>query len=251
MSEITREQFAAAVATAISSVYHLYREVDRLMVGLRESLAEEPDSLLAVRGTSMGKAGRDPGRLVLRYEYGTLFGPAMLDESDLEEDDEDEGDEEGDDEGDNEDEGGKRKKRKPADIAADQPLLAVHIGMYDGGKQAGFEPQLEYAVMSDWRIGDSKSAPDDRFILQRYMLRRIPRALALSAGVEKGGRLVTRSAARRVGGGKKVRGKDRRMGCRLPCGVEVVPLYSLDSAEQLERLAHGMKAMWRETVKSR
>jgi hypothetical protein len=62
----------------------------------------------------------------------------------------------------------------------------------------------------------------------------------MSNGIEKGGRLVTRSAARRVDGAKK-KGKDRRLSCRLPCGVEIVPLYSLDSADQLDQLAHRMK----------
>ena len=248
MSEITRDQFASAVATAISSVYHLYREVDRLMVALREALAEDPNALTPVRGTVMGKTGRDPGRLVLRYEYGTLFGAVTPDEDDVEEDDEDEG-EEADEEGESEDGAGGRRKSKPADIAADEPLLAVRVGMYDASKQTAFEPQLEYAVMSDWTIGDAKSAPGDRFVLQRYMLRRVPRALAMSNGIEKGGRLVTRSAARRVDGAKKGKGKDRRLSCRLPCGVEIVPLYSLDSADQLDQLAQRMKTMWLDAIK--
>ena len=46
-STITPEQFASAVAAAISSVRHLYSEVDRLVIGLRERLADEPDSLRA------------------------------------------------------------------------------------------------------------------------------------------------------------------------------------------------------------
>jgi hypothetical protein len=251
MSEITREQFAAAVAAAISSVSHVYREVDRLMAGLRDVLAEGPELLRPLHGMSMGKAGRDPGRLVLRFEYGTLLGASTADDDDFDEEDEDEGGEDELDEVENERDEPTRKKRRPAEIAADQPLLAIRIGMYDADKQAAFEPQLEYAVMNDWKMGDAMSAAGDRFILQRYMLRRIPRALAWSAGVEKGGRLVTRSVARRASGGKKATGKDRRLSCELPCGVEIVPLYSLDTADQLDRLAERMKAMWREAVTPR
>lgn len=257
MTEITREQFASAVSAAISSVHHLYREVDRLMVALRDALAEEPSPLVPVRGISGGKAGRDPGRLVVRHEYGTLFKPAMADDDDVDVDDGDEdddggGDDDADEGVDEAEEGSgsrKRTKRRPPEIVADQPLLAMRIGMYDASKPATFEPQIEYAVMSDWAVGNASSTrPGDRFILQRYMLRRVPRALATSIGVAKGGRLVTRAAARRMTGRKK--GEDRRLSCRLPCGVEIVPLYSLDSAEKLEQFAQSMKAMWAVSTKA-
>jgi hypothetical protein len=88
--------------------------------------------------------------------------------------------------------------------------------------------------MSEWAIGNAFQ-PAEQFVLQRYMLRRIPRALGGALEVPKGARLVTRSAARRIGGRSK--GEDRRLSCRLPEGVVTVPLYSLDSPEQLERLA--------------
>lgn len=251
MSEITREEFASAVSAAITSVHHLYKEIDRLMVGLRDALAEEPSALVPLRGT-FSKAGRDPGRLVVRHEYGTLFTPMLADDDvdDGDDDDEDGGEEDVDEVTDDEDapDVGKKAKRQAPVIVADQPLLAMRVGMYDPGKPAAFEPQIEYAVMSDWAIGDANSSPSgERFMLQRYMLRRIPRALRMSAGVSKGGRLVTRSAARRASGRKK--GEDRRLSCRLPCGVEVVPLYSLDSAEKLEQLARAMKAMWADVLR--
>jgi hypothetical protein len=247
MSDITREQFAAAVAAAISSVYHLYREVDRLLVGLRDALAEEPIPLAPVRGTFSAKAGRDPGRLVLRHEYGTLFKPISPDEEDLDDDDEDEGDDEAD-EGDGEEAREKQgKEKRAADIAADQPLLGLRVAMHDTGKQANFEPQIQYAVMSEWAIGNAFQ-PAEQFVLQRYMLRRIPRALGGALEVPKGARLVTRSAARRIGGRSK--GEDRRLSCRLPEGVVTVPLYSLDSPEQLERLAESVKTMWASATKS-
>src|SRR3990170_8469044 len=85
MSELTSEQFRAAVAAAISGVEHLYREIDLLIARLREELAEEPEPLVLKRGT-LGKAGKeDSKRVVVRYEYGALFEPAA--------DDDDEGDE--------------------------------------------------------------------------------------------------------------------------------------------------------------
>ena len=68
-SELTSEQFRAAVAAAISGVEHLYREVDLLIARLHEELAEEPEPLTLKRGT-LGKAGKeDSKRVVVRYEY--------------------------------------------------------------------------------------------------------------------------------------------------------------------------------------
>ena len=50
MSDITREEFASAVAATISSVHHLYREVTRLIEGLRDALSEEPARLFPCAG---------------------------------------------------------------------------------------------------------------------------------------------------------------------------------------------------------
>jgi len=58
MTDITREQFASAVAAAVSSVHHVYRALDRLLLELRQSLAEPPTPLVYVHGT-VGKSGGD------------------------------------------------------------------------------------------------------------------------------------------------------------------------------------------------
>ena len=81
-STITPEQFASAVAAAISSVRHLYSEVDRLVSGLRERQADEPDSLSPVSLT-FAKAGRDQTRLVVRNEYSALFAPTVSDDEEV------------------------------------------------------------------------------------------------------------------------------------------------------------------------
>jgi hypothetical protein len=84
------------------------------------------------------------------------------------------------------------------------------------------------------------------FEMARYMLRRIATALGTSGGVAKGGRLATPAKVKRGAGSKK--GDDSRLSCRLPMGSETVPRYSLESAEELERLAERMKRMWAEAV---
>lgn len=246
MSNISREQFASAVDAAISSVHHLFREVDRLIVGLRESLAEEPSPLTLVRGT-LGKSGRDPARLVMRNEYGALFAPVPADDE-IDEDEEDVEEEADDEEGMQ-----AHHKSSPVEIAADQPLLGILVALYDSHKQNTFEPQIKYAVMNGWTVGTGVAPkPGESIVLTaKYMLRRIPRALAASGGVAKGGRLPTRATAKRLAGDKKGKrkGHDRELSCRLPMGVESVPLYSLDNAEELDRLANSIKRMWADAAK--
>lgn len=70
----------------------------------------------------------------------------------------------------------------------------------------------------------------------------IPRALAGAVGLQIGVRLRTGAVAKKAIGLKRAR--DRGISCRLPKPVESMPLYSLDGAEQLERLIQQMKAHW-------
>lgn len=243
MSDLTRDQFQAAVAAAIAGVEQLYREVDLLIARLREELAEEPEPLVLKRGT-LGKAGKeDSKRVVVRYEYGALFEPAADDDEPDEDDDLD--DEDADEDEDDQPAGSKakRKGRKGRhEIVASQPLLAVRIAMFDPRKRASFEPQIQFAVMSEWALGDTPVQPEDRFTLQAYMLRRVARALADRAGVANGARIRTSAAAR--GGTGLQKGKSRKLSCSLPAGVQTVPLYSIDSTQALESLSEQMKQMW-------
>lgn len=239
-----QEQFASAVASAISSVHHLYREVDRLISGLYDRLAEEPDSLIRVTGT-IAKGQRDQTRLVIRNEFGALFSPTVIGEEESE-DEEEELDEPGDETED--DDGVKGRKRVPAELAANEPLFAVRIAMYDPQKAENFEPQIQYAVMSEWTVGKGAWDPEQQFLLRsRSVLRRIPKALGSNVGSAKGVRIVTQAPVKNVGRAKK--GNERRLSCRLPAGVEMVALYTLDTAEALDLLVRRMKAMWNEVVK--
>jgi hypothetical protein len=187
----------------------------------------------------LGKSGKeDSKRVVVRYEYGALFEPAVDGDEDSDDEDEDDDDAE---EEDVDDSAAAKSKGKRKDryheILAGQPLLAVRIGMFDPRKRASFAPEVQFAVMSDWAFADSTAQPD-RFSLRSYMLRRFPRALADRTGVEKGTRLKTNATAR------STRGKSAKLSCALPAGVESVPLYSINNAESLEELADRIKAMW-------
>jgi hypothetical protein len=243
MSDLTAEQFQLAVAAAIEGVENLYRQVDLLIAKLREQLAEDPDPLTLIRGT-LGKSGKeDSKRVVVRYEYGALFFPATDDEEDLDDEDDEDDDLEDEDVDDSVASKSKRKRKGGRyEIVAGQPLLAVRIGMFDPRKRTSFAPEVQFAVMSDWALGDSTSQADDRFSLQSYMLRRVTRALADRTGMTSGTRIKTSAAARSITGVTK--GKSRKLTCALPAGVEAVPLYSINNGEALEKLADRIKAMW-------
>jgi len=243
-STVTREQFASAVSSAISSIHHLYREVGRLMSGLREHLAEGPESLIYVSG-SFTKVRKDQTLLIIRNEYVALFGPKS--DGDQEDEDEDEGEFE--EEGDEPEDEPIRvsRKRKPAMVSADQPLLAVRIVMFDPQRREVHEPQIQFAVMNEWTVGKEPWKPERKFVLQRYMLRRVPRVLGTSADSPKKARIKTKAAVKSIVGAKKI--GERQLGCCLPEGVVTVPLYSLDTAEELERLSQRMKAMVKKAMK--
>ena len=103
--------------------------------------------------------------------------------------------------------------------------------------------KIQFAVLSDWTLGESTAHPEDRFTLQSYMLRRVARALADRNGPPNGIRVRT-SAAARLTGGAALKAKSRKLSCSAPAGVQAVPLYTIDGADALERLADQMKQMW-------
>ena len=242
MSDITREGFASAVAATIASVHHLYREVARLNVELREALGEEPGALISVRGSSFGKSGLNPTRVVIRDAYGVLFKPVVSDEEmDTAEDDEEEPDTET-------DSGGTRSR--PVELVADQPLLAVRVVLYDPrrlGRDDEVEPQIQFGVMSDWRVGGGETTEGQRFILRRSMLRQVPLSLGAAVGSGQTRRFQTNAVVKRVEGTKRKKGRDSKLSYQLPIGVETESLYSLDSPEELNKLVGRIRAMWAKT----
>jgi hypothetical protein len=247
MADITREQFATAVSTAITSVRHLYREIDRLIVGLRDELAAPPLPLEPIRNTfgkGFGKGSGEQARLVMRNDAGALFGPATRDDE-ADDDDEEEGSP---DDGDTEEEehSGRRKRRPPVELAAKQPLLAVRIVIYDPLKPDALEPQLQYGVMTEWTLGNTRFAPDETYLLATSMLRRVPVALGPHAGLSKDVRVVTRANVKKVNPPRK--SPEKLLACRLPVGVQAEPLYALNSADELRTVVERMKHMWKQVA---
>jgi hypothetical protein len=236
-STITREDFASAVASAIKSVHHLYREVDRLITGLCAQLAEEPDSLVLIPGV-FRKAGSAQTRRIIRNEYGLLFALKIG-----EEDDGDEEEDEVEDDGDEPEEEPNRKPRKgtPAQLGGEQALLAVRIVLVDPQNREHFEPQVQYAVMNHWSAGNKHGDPKEVFEVRKTELKRVPRALG-GADLIEGSTIMTKATVKSPLGAK--RADRRQLCCHLPVGVETIPLYDLDTADALDELVKNMKLMW-------
>ena len=142
------------------------------------------------------------------------------------------------------DDGGQGRTRRPVELVADLPLLAVRMVIYDPRKQDGIEPQIQFGVMSDWRVGSDEATEGQRFILARAMLRRVPLSLGAAVGSGQARRLQANATVKRVEGTKHKKSKDLKLSCQLPVGVETVPLYSLDSPEELRTLANRVRTMW-------
>jgi len=231
---IAREEFASAVASAISSVHHLYREVDRLIIGIKDRLEEEGDPLSFLAGV-FSKAGPSQTRRVIRNEYGALFDPKTG-----EDDDGDEDEDEVEDDGDvpEEELNHKPQKGTSAQIGAKQALLAVRVVLVDPQKRESFEPQVQYAVMNHWSVGNIWD-PKEVFEVRKSELKRVPKALV---GADLTKTLTTKATVKSSLGAK--RADRRQLCCVLPVGVETIPLYNLDTADALGELVKNMKLMW-------
>jgi len=234
---ITREEFASAVASAISSVHHLYREVDRLITGIKDRLEEERDPLSILAGV-FSKAGPSQTRRVIRNEYGGLFASKMGDDVDGDEDEdeiEDDGDEP------QEELNQKQRKGAPAQFGAEQALLAVRIVLVDPQNREHFEPQVQYSVMNHWSVGNKDWDPKEIFEVRKTELKRVPRALG-GADLIKGSTVTTKATVKSPPGAR--RADRRQLCCILPVGMEAIPLYDLDSAGALDELVKNMKLIW-------
>jgi hypothetical protein len=244
MDDVARKQFAEAVAASVSSVQHLYREVDRLIAVLRDAFLEEPDPFRVVPGT-LRSSGKGSDRWVIRNEYALLF-----ERSDDEDSDEEDKSEEPEDDGDDDDErdadsGGSGKKKPPVELASDDLYFVLRIALAEPRPSADFEPCLQYAVLGDWGLGSNGTRPKDGgpLTVRQNMLRKIPRILGARPDVTR--RILTSVKVDLKGTGLS-KSADRRLSCRLLGGVQTILLCELDAAAELDRKAAEIKKYWTE-----
>jgi len=243
MSELTKQEFTVAVHDAITAVRHLYREVDLLILGLREQLSAM-EALRPVPGT-LGKSGRGTNRLTVRFEYGVLFG---LEDPNAELEDDNDGEGDGDGDGNDEedvevDNGDIAAPRRRIIELTEQRLLCLRISLHPQKPNTSFEPSIEYAIMDQWKIGDTPIPPGTSAPLRSQMLKKIPPSLADRTDNKPGTPLRTRARAHKATGQRAKGGKG--ISCRLPQGVQSIPLYELKDLSRLSQLAEGMALMWR------
>jgi hypothetical protein len=238
MANLTREEFASAVSTSVSSVLHVYRETLRMISGLRQELLEHEEPLAVMRAT-WHKGARDSTGLLLRYEYGLLFETTdeIEDDDDLELD-EAEG-EEAEAEADEEPVG--KKKKLPVELDPLRPLLCVRVVLYDARKSEGFEPCVQFAALGEWSTAAGVPAAGQPLLLARYMLKRIPATLAARPQPVAGQRIATRAKVRT---GKKGPKGSNQLSCKLLTGIRSKPLFELDSPDAIPALAREMRELW-------
>lgn len=231
---MTSQEFAEAVNAVITSVQHLCREVLRLNVAVTEALEAEPTPLRRLTMLNKAREGAD-GRLLLRDWYAQLFGAADDgDDEDLEELDE------GDDDSEEDADGKEPTKGRVVELLPEDRFLAFKIVLRDPSQPEGFEPQIQYAILTGCEMASApKASGGGPLRVKGHMLRRIPRFVQPHLG--DGKRIKT--SARALGkGGKRV---DRRLSFRIAGPVVVQPLYSLDGPSAVSELAAAIKGHWR------
>ncbi|MCC6909121.1 MAG: hypothetical protein IT430_14355 [Phycisphaerales bacterium] len=231
MTDLTREEFAVAVHSTISSVHHLYKEVGRLYVALRDALQAEPVPFVAIGGFP-AKVSRDGSRTIARSFFGQLFEPSLID--DLSQEDE----EMEDDEEEEIDEESTPKKGGKTPVQLSGRLLAVKLKLHDP-KREKFEPHLQYAVIGDWTVGPKHDPIRADDWLARYMLRRIIAAFDLDRPDQP---TVTRAVVKKSRSRQKA--VDRRVSFRVLKSGAPVPLFDLSSLESIDRVAQRIQGIW-------
>ena len=244
MENISPEQFAESVKTAIGTVTHFYSQIDRLNSSLNEALTSDEDGF-SILGGIPPQPGRRKDARVIRYDYGFLFSGDNASDGDLDEEDLDDvlgADDELD----------KPKRRKRfVEIFPDQPVLVLHTVLYDPKRSDQLEPTILYAALNEWRCGtkQTKSKEDEAFRLRRYMSWRVIRAINHRTNASAGGRISTRAIVTGRGrGGPK--NPELELSARLLAPIESAALYNLDGSGAIEKLADKIKAYWQEHVVS-
>jgi len=231
MADITREQFSEAVNAAMRTIKHLQRELAKLYESLRDELGAGDDALrelIPPTGLRV-RADGDSKRPGLSAEYGILFvsreGVDVEGDTDSDADDESEA-----------------SDSKAVVFTATKPLLAMRILLTNESDSDPVEPQILYAILGDWGVGESDKKPraDEVLQLRRYMARRIPQLLTIGDGPAK--RLRTRASVigRRKG--------DRRLTCTLLTEVTSVPIFELDDLAAVENFSGNVKKLWAQTA---
>jgi hypothetical protein len=227
MTAMTRQEFRAAVAASIENVTHLYGEVGKLWVDLRESLKSGSPALVPVGGISF-KPPKAPDRVVVRTSLGQVFDDS------IDADEEDEEVEEAEEPEDEDEDASTRQPRGPLVITPATKFLLVQTMLADGAHQ-GFEPVVRCMLIGGWKLGDA-AAPD--FQIARWQLRRIIAAVGPGARRDD----VLRSKAHAKAVGRKFSGN--RVSLTVLSDVHSMPLFDVRSGTDIANLANQCRSLW-------
>ena len=237
MSKVSRKEFNEAVVAVFKTVRSFHGQLALMYEQLKDDLKIGPGAMKQLGNTHLW---RPKGTDVIRIcdDYRSVFQPTGADEYDDELDDVDDG---GEDDNESEEKPTSRKKQGPIEIAPQQPLLAVRIVLRDQRQTTAVEPQLLYATLSDWGIGDAdqRPDPDDSIRIKTYMFRRIPKVLKKDLSEQQRKRVATSGSATGTSKTKK-RG---RLFCTITSPVHCCALFDLEGPDAVEKLAVHMKSL--------
>ena len=219
MDNVTSEQFAESVRSAIGTVNQFYGQIDRLNSMLKAALTSGQDRFSVLGGIPPQPGKRKDAR-VIRCDYGDLY------HADAAEGDDDLNDEDVlDDDLDADEDKPPRAPKHTIEIFPDQPVLAVRTVLFDPIRPQELEPHILYVGMTDWGCGSKKTTPNagQPFRLKRYMVSRVLRAFDHRTDHGSGQRLSTKATA--VGGRSSGQHTaERTLNCRLLTAVQPVRL---------------------------
>lgn len=170
---LTRDQFNAAVADAVTGLLNVYREVDAMARELRTALeASAPPLRSWLPGAPLvpGAGRKNPDGKYLRGYRAWFFVPGAPDGDEDDEDAEEDADDEG---GDAED--AVSTKKSSLLIPAGSNLAVVSATVFEAGRK-DFVPNLAVAVMARCRAAADVPAGTDLKI-RRSRLRQVLRAI--------------------------------------------------------------------------
>jgi len=169
MTDLTREEFRAAVADAVNGLLNVYREVDAMLREFGTALAsDEPRFKMLGKKLVPTASSRNPDARYLRAYHAAVFTPSDASE-------EDEEDEEDDEEGEEEDDGVTQKTKNVLTIETGSGILLARAAIHDRST-TGFEPNLVVAALTRCRV--APDVPSGTLLkVSRSRLRKIVRAM--------------------------------------------------------------------------
>jgi hypothetical protein len=232
---LTREQFRAAVADAVSGVLNVYREVDAMFRDLTIALNDaEARFVPLIKRMVPGAGSKNPDARYLRNYQAAIFAPADATEDDDEDDDEEDEDVE---DGEDEDVETPKTAKRALTLKVGSALLVARAAIYDRSRPT-FEPALTVGVLARCRV-DSNTPAGTVLKTKAGRFKRIFRAIDAHRGAA-GKPLLTAVTAQIVGPSKS---KNSKLTFDTPTPMRAYPLFEI-TADNIRNVVEAVRSDW-------